>query len=157
MITKEGAILMAEITTTVDDLMKLVREKKKLSVGDAAKILHMPEKTVQSWVDFLVDEHILGIEYKFTTPYIYVHSEDRLKAVQKEDKHYTLKDFKEVFIKFAREKRMPEEKLETLWKEHLQYTLQTQRRYFVEECARRSVENAEALFEDYVEGVIDGA
>ena len=59
------------LKTSVDDLYELVESRKKISVDDAAKLLKLPVNIVQSLVDFLVEESIFGIEYKFTTPYIY--------------------------------------------------------------------------------------
>lgn len=147
---------MTEVKTNVDQLMQVVREKGKLSVAEAAKQLGVPEKTVQAWVDFLVDEHILGIEYKFTTPYIYVHSEDRLKAAQEEQKH-TLKDFKDVFFAYAQQKNMPPEKLPHLWNEHLKYAAENQKQYFIEECKRQGLKEGEKKYDEYLGALISGA
>lgn len=149
---------MTELTTSVDRLMKLVEEKGKMSVSDAAKALGVSNDTAQAWVDFLVEEHILGIEYKFTTPYIYVHSKERLKAVQEDQKEMlTLSDFKETFFARARHKNMPEEKIPQLWAEHLKYVVDGQKDYFLEECNRRDVKGAETHFEGYRQELLHGA
>lgn len=77
------------ITTAVDDLIRLIRDSGKLTIADAAKKLGVAEKTVSTWVDFLVEEERLSIEYKFTTPYIflnkeYIDEEEEL-SISKED------------------------------------------------------------------------
>ncbi len=149
---------MTELQTGVDQLMKLVKEKKKISVTDAAKELKVPVKSVQSWVDFLVEEHVLGVEYKFTTPYVYVNSEERMQAVEHEKKeNYSLKDFKDVFYSYAQTKNMPAERLPHLWHEHVRFTAEGQKDYFLEECQRRGVNNAVQLYKEYVEELLHGA
>ena len=60
------------LRTVADELLELVRKSKKISVEEAAKKLKMPVDSVQALVDFLVEEKIFGIEYKFTTPYVYI-------------------------------------------------------------------------------------
>ena len=67
------------LKTGADDLYELVRLRKKISVEEAAKLLKISTKTAQSLVDFLVEEKIFGIEYKFTTPYIYISQEKEKK------------------------------------------------------------------------------
>ena len=47
--------------TDVDLLVSLVREKGKISIENAAKTLKIPLTTIQTWVDFLLEEDILGI------------------------------------------------------------------------------------------------
>ena len=63
------------LKTGVDELYELVMSRKKISVEEIAKILKIPDDTVQALVDFLVEEKIFGIEYKFTTPYVYISHE----------------------------------------------------------------------------------
>lgn len=84
--------LMADksmITTAVDDLIHLVKESGKISLMEAAKQLDVPQKTVETWVDFLVEEERLSIEYKFTTPYIFLNKdfvdEEEELSISKED------------------------------------------------------------------------
>lgn len=59
-----------EITTDVDDLVELVRVKKELAMGDAAKHLKVDLATIEAWAGFLEEEGILAIKYKLTTPYL---------------------------------------------------------------------------------------
>jgi chromosome segregation ATPase len=58
------------IETGVDKLVKLVRKRKKISIPDAARQLGVSNVVVEEWADFLEDEGIISIEYKFTTPYL---------------------------------------------------------------------------------------
>jgi len=59
-----------DITTAVDSLVKLVKEKKKISVEEASKLLKIPENIINEWASFLEEEKIIQIEYKFTTPFL---------------------------------------------------------------------------------------
>ncbi|MBI2208893.1 hypothetical protein HYU50_05350 [Candidatus Woesearchaeota archaeon] len=63
------------LKTSADDLYELVKSREKISVEEAAKLLRMPINTVHALVDFLVEEKMFGIEYKFTTAYIYISQE----------------------------------------------------------------------------------
>ena len=138
--------------------MQLVKEQKKISLPEAAKKLHIKESTVQAWVDFLVEEHLLGIEYKFTTPYIYVHDQKKIERVKQEQKEqYTLQDYKNGFAKKARENQLPQEQIPQLWKEHLRTTLTKNKNYFVQECQRRGVDEAEQLYNQYTQEVLHEA
>jgi|GEM_PF-4094604 len=59
------------VRTDVDLLVDLVKNKKEISFDDAAKELKLPVATVESWANFLDEEGIIAIKYKFTTPYLY--------------------------------------------------------------------------------------
>lgn len=149
---------MAEVHTSVDDLMTLVKKEGKLSLSEAAKKLNTKQHTVQAWVDFLVEEHILGIEYKFTTPYIYVHDEERLDRVKtQQETNYTIENYKNGFTKKAQEQNIPQERIPAMWKEHLRYVIQNNKKFFGEECERRGVEGSEQLFEKYKSEALDEA
>lgn len=148
---------MTEVYTSVDELMDLVKKEGRISLSNAAKQLGAPEPTVQAWVDFLVEEHILGIEYKFTTPYIYVHDKERLERVEHADENYTLEDFKNGFYEKAHEKDIPERQIPSMWKEHLRYVISNKKKYFLEECERRSVPEAEDLYDEYQEEMLSEA
>jgi predicted ArsR family transcriptional regulator len=149
---------MAELTTGVDKLIELVREKKRISVPDAAKAMGISMDTVQSWVDFLVEEHLLGIEYKFTTPYIYIHSEKRVQKIESEEAEatVTIADFRNAYYDHARKQNMPEEKLSALWSEHLRYIVEHQKQHFVMEANRRGLDEPEQKYEEYLKGVLNG-
>src|SRR3989338_6336391 len=73
------------LRTVADELLELVGKHKKISVEDASKKLKMPAASVQALVDFLVEEKVFGIEYKFTTPYIYLYKEGVKQAKGKEN------------------------------------------------------------------------
>lgn len=74
------------IETGVDKLVNLVRKRKKISIPDAARQLGVSIVVVEEWADFLEDEGIISIEYKFTTPYLIerLFTKDELEKKQKE-------------------------------------------------------------------------
>jgi len=146
---------MSEVKTGVDELLRLVETEKKISVPDAAKRLNLSEKAVQLWVDFLVEEHILGIEYKFTTPYIFSIKKSGPRRVV-DEAAYTLSDFKDVFITYCQQRQIPEDQHASLWKEHLDGVVRSQKSFFVEECGRRGISDVDTLFGDYVLEVLRG-
>ena len=111
------------IRTTADELFDLVKRSGKVSVEDAAKQLKMPLATAQALVDFLVEERIFGIEYKFTTPYVYLHKGDAKEARGREKSFTKGLVTKEQFYQKAREKNAPYQHIEGLWRKYLQQNL----------------------------------
>src|SRR3990167_2803049 len=100
------------LTTSADELYNLVMSRKKISVEDASKILRLPMNIVQSLVDFLVEEKIFGIEYEFTTPYIYPYKEN-IKGAKGKEKSFTKGLVtKERFYEKAKSRKVPYEKID---------------------------------------------
>jgi len=58
------------ISTGVDQLIRLVKEKGKAEMGLAAKELHQPMRTVEDWAHVLEEEGLIRIEYKLTKIYL---------------------------------------------------------------------------------------
>ena len=108
------------IRTAADDLLELVKKNKRISVEDVAKQLKMPVDSVQALVDFLVEEKIFGIEYKFTTPYIYLYKEGIKSLKGKEKSLAEGLITKEQFYSRAKEKKVPYEQIEGMWRKYIQ-------------------------------------
>lgn len=58
------------ITTGVDALIKLVREKGKVEIALAARFLNIPISTIEEWSHALENEGIISIEYQLTKIYL---------------------------------------------------------------------------------------
>ncbi len=58
------------ITTGVDALVRLVKEKKQVELPEASRILNIPESTIEDWAHTLEEEHILGLEYRLTKVFL---------------------------------------------------------------------------------------
>ena len=86
------------IETGVDKLVKLVNTKGRIAASDAAKELGVGMSVIMEWTDFLEEEGIINIEYKFTKPYL-VARKIAKKDVQEKAKEFSGK--KEVFIRKA--------------------------------------------------------
>jgi len=132
------------LTTSADELYNLVLAKKKISVEDASKILRLPMNIVQSLVDFLVEEKIFGIEYKFTTPYIYISQEKGKKVHpqisvprEKEKKPIT----KEEFYQKAGNWNIPEQKIEHLWKKYVSENIDYIKEVFYKKAESKNIQN----------------
>ena len=142
------------LKTSADDLHELVKSRKKISVEEAAKLLKIPINIVQSLVDFLVEERIFGIEYKFTTPYIYI-SEKSGKKIHapltppppNEEKLIT----KNEFFQKANQWKLPPQKLNELWKKYLNENMDLIKKAFYEKAHDRklSEERISRLWEKY--------
>ena len=140
------------LKTVADELVELVKKSKKISVEEAAKKLKMPLATIQSLVDFLVEEKIFGIEYKFTTPYIYLYKEE-IKNAKIKDKSFTKGLItKEQFYHKAKEKRVPYEYIEGLWRKYLQQNLTHIREEFLRKAKEKNIaeDKTEKLWDKYL-------
>ena len=138
------------ITTEVDTFLELIKAEGKITLQGAAQRLHVSLETIQAWTDFLVEEKIVGIEYKFTTPYVFIEKEQAQKMALNylnfdtkeafydkaqrrgltptQIRHVWLKyletyqeGIKEAFYTKARERTLSEEKCQELWKRYYEY------------------------------------
>jgi chromosome segregation ATPase len=58
------------ITTGVDALVRLVKEKQRIELQDASSMLSIPQETIEDWSRVLEEEGILRIEYRLTRIYL---------------------------------------------------------------------------------------
>ncbi|MFH1650136.1 MAG: hypothetical protein ABIA93_06305 [Candidatus Woesearchaeota archaeon] len=140
------------IETGVDSLLALLREKDRISIDEAAKILKTPSKAVQSWVDFLVEERILGLEYKFTKPYIYLNKAKQKATPKETNNTKDILAFKKEFMERAENKNLPPEKMKGLWSEHVTKALAAKKQYFIIEAKKRELDPAKTWqkYEEYL-------
>lgn len=71
------------IETGVDKLVKLIAERKKISVKDAAKELGVSVSSIEEWADFLEEEGIILIQAHFATVYLVEKSISKKDVIEK--------------------------------------------------------------------------
>lgn len=143
------------IRTGVDELLDLLRKIDKITLSDAAQKLGISSSLLQSWVDFLVEEEILGIEYKFTKPIIYLNRPaEEKKARIKEEAEIGLESYKQDFKLRATEKSIPVEKISFLWKDHAKEALSRRKEFFFREAKKRNLANIDNLWHIYNEKIM---
>ena len=140
------------IRTVADELFELVKRSSKISVEEASKQLKIPIATIQALVDFLVEEKVFGIEYKFTTPYIYLYKEGLKQAKGKEKSFTKGLITKEQFYERAKAKKIPYEYIEGLWRKFLQMNIVHIREEFLRKAKEKKVpeEKIEGLWKRYL-------
>lgn len=138
------------LRTDVDEFLDLVKKRQKIALPDAAKELHIAMQTVQSWADFLVEEKILGIEYKFTTPYVYMNIEQSEKH---ELKNYIEFDTKDEFYEKAANRGLNAGQVKLLWLKYINLNKSAMQRVFFEKARSRGIAQMkiEELWKRYVE------
>ncbi|MDI3473988.1 MAG: hypothetical protein PWR30_311, partial [Candidatus Woesearchaeota archaeon] len=57
-----------EVTTLVDELFDLVKERGEISIDEAAKILKTNPKVVEQWALFLEEDNLVTINYGLASP-----------------------------------------------------------------------------------------
>ncbi|MFA5797355.1 MAG: hypothetical protein WC916_04945 [Candidatus Woesearchaeota archaeon] len=142
------------VRTGVDELLDLLAKKNKIPMSEVATELNVPLDILQAWVDFLVEESILGIEYRFTTPYIYLNKSIDMNTENKKTdssakETVTIDDFKQEFWVKARKKNLPESQIAALWRNHLAQELDRKKKYFFFEANNRRLIRANELWEEY--------
>lgn len=123
------------LRTEVDDFLELIKKNKKMSLIDAAKEMKVPLQTVQAWTDFLVEESIVGIEYKFTTPYVFMIEEKKTAGAF----GYMGFDTKEVFYEKARKRGIKEAQIRLLWLKYLAANEESMKKVFEDKCRERGL------------------
>ena len=140
------------IRTGVDDLLEVLAHSAKIPLTEAATKLKVDAGVIQAWVDFLVEEGIVGIEYKFTTPYIYLNrTVDTDKVEEIKEENVNIQYFKKLFWEKAKMNNIPEAQIEMLWKNHMTQALDLQKKYFLFEAQRRKLQKPDDLWKEYRE------
>ncbi|KYK27088.1 hypothetical protein AYK26_00110 [Euryarchaeota archaeon SM23-78] len=138
------------IQTGVDEFLNFLRKVDKISLAEAAKKLNVSPALLQSWVDFLVEEEIVGIEYKFTKPIIYLNKPpEEKKAKVKGEAEMSLDAYKNDFKRRASQKNIPRDKMSFLWRNHVKIAIERRKDFFFREARKRNLSNVEALWEAY--------
>lgn len=140
------------VTTGVDALLQLLKEKKKISLSEAAKELHLKESAIKQWVDFLVEEKIVGIEYKFTKAYLYLNETEEER--EDDNKPESLRVFKDEFKKRAQESNIDNNQIELLWERHLLSEIELEKAYFFQEAKNKQIPQIDTLWEAYKEKTV---
>ncbi len=76
------------VSTAADDLLVLIKREGELSFQEAARRLGVPQQTIEAWANFLEEEGVLSIKYKFTTPYLMPAKEEQKGEKQKNDEEF---------------------------------------------------------------------
>ena len=141
------------IKTGVDELLDMLKRSSKIPLSEVAKGLDVSIDVAQAWVDFLVEEGIVGIEYKFTTPFIYLNKplEENvpIEVSSQEDLKINILYFKKQFWDKAQKNNIPQSKIEMLWKNHLLQELELKYKYFIFEAQRRKIHDIDLLWKEY--------
>ncbi|MFO7711391.1 MAG: hypothetical protein R6V53_06500 [Candidatus Woesearchaeota archaeon] len=80
------------IETGIDKLLSIIKEKKRITVEDAAKALGVSPTMTEEWGDFLEDEGYIRKEHKLTKVYFVLKDIDFSKLVEKADEIDQKKD-----------------------------------------------------------------
>lgn len=83
---------MKNIETGVDKLVELINQEKKVSIDDAAKKLGISVVVIREWADFLEEEKIISIEYKFSKTILKERELSEKEITQKKKEYSSEKD-----------------------------------------------------------------
>lgn len=131
------------VKTDVDRLIDILKSEKKMELSLLAKKLNLSESTIQRWIDFLVEEKVIAIDYNLTKPVVSIIE----KKKEKEDE--TSKDIQKYKDQFKKQKSNKKENSEFLWKNHITENLELMKQFFFSEAEKRKLSNVNELWEEY--------
>ena len=139
------------IETGVDSMLRILEVSGKIELKELANQLNAKYSLVEEWVKFLVEEHIVAIEYKFTTPYVYMLKEEK-DSISQPDTAY------EKEVDYGYEERLTEvaNKGRTTWEGQVQNVLTSKESFFYNEASRRELNKVDELWTEYKKRVLDG-
>ena len=142
----------AILKTTADQLIEFLKNKEKSTIEEVAKALKIPGKTVQALVDFFVEEKVIDIEYKFTTPYIYLSKEDAKKHHLLRKKEVPILISKEEFYTKAKSREISYQKIGGLWRKYLEQQLVRLKEDFFEKAKKKGIHShkVEIMWQKYL-------
>ncbi|MGB9719672.1 MAG: hypothetical protein ACPL06_03725 [Candidatus Anstonellales archaeon] len=105
----EDALSDALISTAIDKFIRLIKEKGKIELGLASRILNVPTATIEEWAHILDDEGIIDIEYRLSKVYAVwvIPSEEEVakeKGEFEEHRKEVVSEFERAKEKVAKEK-----------------------------------------------------
>ncbi len=131
------------IETGVDQLVKYLKYHKATSVNELAQVLNTTPQTIQSWAEFLIEEKIVGIEYKLTTPYLFLIENEKSKDLNDFKREFQYEGGEDLSIK------------EYNWKNYIMNIIETHKNFFVKEAKKRHLYNTDELWEKYKKRVAE--
>lgn len=142
------------VETGVDSLIHLLEDGKKHFLEDVAKTLDVSIEVLKLWVDFLVEEKVITIEYSFTKPFIFLNKAKKTQA-QIEEEKYSFDGFKKTFEDQARSKKIPESDIKKYWQSHLLNITSKLKDFFIREAKKRNLENPDKLWIEYTNKLME--
>jgi chromosome segregation ATPase len=99
------------LSTGVDSLMKLVRDRGRIELRDAAVELGISQGVLEEWAKVLEKEGVIKIEYLFTKVYLTTQSMEKVELQKK------AKDIEDMQVTLSREVETQVKRLERVGKE----------------------------------------
>ena len=137
------------VTTGVDALIDLLHHKKLIAVDEAARLIHVRESVLQNWIDLLVEEGIIGVEYKFITPYIFLRTDTAQTSA--------VLDIKQDFFEKAAKRNLDAAHVQQLWQLYLRENMPTIKEEFYRKLDQKRIPEAKheslwAKYEQFLRG-----
>jgi len=81
-----------KIETGVDKLVHIIKDKKKIEIGEAAKKLGVSKVVVEEWADFLEEEGLISIDYNLSKTFLVERKLTKKEVVTKTKEFHSNKD-----------------------------------------------------------------
>lgn len=139
------------VKTGVDRLIDYLQKNGKTKVKKIANDLNIPVETVKSWVDFLVEERRVLLDYQFTTPYAELTPQEQSRT---NNRGHDLRKVEKYFKQKAKKGEVSDEKSEFLWQQYVKTELDSLKDFFIKEAKKREIEDIESTWQEYRAGIL---
>ncbi len=129
------------VETEVDALLRRLKRQGPTDIKTLAKQIKTSPSVIEKWANFLMEEGVITIEYRFTTPYLYL-TEDKDKVSFFKEKEYSQEE---------QDKKVREYD----WKTYIVQLLEDKKSFFYKEAERRNLTQVDKLWEEYKGKVLD--
>lgn len=136
-----------KVETGVDRLIEILSDGKKHFLEEISRKINVPVDVMQLWIDFLVEEKVISLEYTFTKPYVFLNKD--VPKILKRDKMESLAELKKQFIDNGIQKKIPINNLLVFWRHNLDDNLDKLQDKFYREANKRKLKNIDSLWQRY--------
>lgn len=146
----------AFLDTEIDELLIILSSKGKMTLAEAGKIIGVDEKTMHVWVDSLVEEKIIILDYDFLTPVIMLTPQKK-KEIEENKKVSELRKrediakkigMKGLFFQKARTRKIPERRIPIIWRKYIEINEASIKKEFMDKANKKMIEgNLERLWD----------
>ncbi len=134
--------------TEIDELLRVLSEKESITVDAASKLMGVDVKTMHTWVDSLVEEKVILLDYDFLTPIIKLTPEKKSEIIGKKKAFETSQKenmakklgLRGAFIEKAKKRGFDDNKIKVLWKKFVEINESSLKKEFYEKAIKKDID-----------------
>lgn len=134
--------------TEIDELLRVLSDKEKITIDEASKLMGVDVETMHTWVDSLVEEKVVLLDYDFLTPIIKLTPEKKNEVLKKKKDLELLQNeslakklgLKGVFTEKAKKRGFDDNKIKVLWRKFVEINEASIKKEFYEKAKKKDID-----------------